>query len=421
MTTLPLSIHYQPLPLRLFNRVSRALRPIGLLQIDLGRKSLEAAARKATGLDSFGMEKCSEQFDVLLRSVEEEANLNPFGRFILRMDLVRILKGRLEAEALWKGHPEILEAPITDPVVIAGLPRTGTTVLHRLLGCDESFQVLHSWESLYPIPTAAAFRARASGAVDPRIVETERGIKAMLYLSPQLQQVHPMIAEEPEEELGLLVHSFASMLWEVIRQLPSFSAYIASHDQTFSYRYMVKQLQTVQWFRGSTGKRWILKSPQHVQDIACLLAVFPDAKVISTHRAPERSVVSTCSLAWCASVRDNDALGPEAIGAEWRQKIEAYARRFLAVRENAKPSHFVDILYRDIAEDPLRVVDTVYRAIGRELSDSARVAMNRWIAGSRQNWQNKHDYSPGQFGLEAAAIREQYCFLTERFGIPDEP
>jgi hypothetical protein len=334
-----------------------------------------------------------------------------------------LLKGRLRAQALWREHPEILARELQDPVVIVGLARSGTTRLHRLLASDERFVHLKSWESVYPVPGPDSFAAREAGRPDPRIKALDQALKAVLYMSPQVSAVHPLGTMEVEEEIGLLQHAFATQLFEIINELPSFAEWLMTHDQTFAYEYMADMLRLVGWFRGDPpDKPWILKSPQHMQDLDALLNVFPGARLICPHRDPVKVVGSSCSMAWNSLVRDNDTVTPEAVGKEWLTKTERMLRKNLRDRQRqpdaARKQH--DILYADITADWQAAMRGVYDFLDMPFTAQAQSAMQAWLDSNSQHKHGAHKYHLAQFGLSAEEVNARLLFYREQFNIPFE-
>ena len=266
------STDYHRTPMRILNGAVRGINAAGLARVDLTPDKLIATAKKETGLSDFGEDSFLEPMHLMIQALEEEAELNPVGRFMNRMNIVRLLKGRLYAEDLLARHPEILERQFLDPVVVVGLGRSGTTRLHRLLASDQNFLHLTSWESVYPVPDPECFAARTAGRIDPRIPAIEQALKAVLYMSPQVAAVHPLDTYAVEEEIGLLQHAFATQLFEIQAWVPSFAEWLMTHDQHYAYEYMVRLIKIVSWFRNDPmDKPWILKSPQHMQDLDALL------------------------------------------------------------------------------------------------------------------------------------------------------
>ncbi len=412
---------YHRLPFRALNGLLAGANVLGFARSPLDLEELLEEARRDTGLQDFGDDRFLEPLSVLIDTTGAQA-LNPIGRFFARENIRRLLKGRLLAEELFKRHPEILARQMPDPVVIVGLARSGTTRLHRLLAADPDFAHLKSWESVYPVPTAEAFAARAAGETDPRITQLDRALKAVLYMSPQVASVHPLGTMEVEEEIGLLQHAFATQLFEIINGVPGFAEWLMTHDQKHAYEYMVRLMKLVSWFRGDPeDKTWVLKSPQHMQDLDALLHVFPNARLVCPHRDPIKVVGSTCSMAWNSLVRDCDTITPQWVGREWLTKTERMLHKNLAERKTlASPQQQYDILYADITADWEHAIEGIYSFLDRPLTDAAKAGMQAWLAENRQHKHGAHKYTLEQFGLTAQQVDETLLFYRERFNIPYE-
>ena len=408
--------------MRILNGALRGINTLGLARIDLTPDKLIATAKKETGLSDFGDASFLEPMHLMIRALEEEADLNPVGRFMNRMNIVRLLKGRLYAEDLLARHPEILERQLLDPVVVVGLGRSGTTRLHRLLASDPNFLHLTSWESVYPVPYPECFAARTAGRTDPRITAIEQGLKAVLYMSPQVAAVHPLDTYAVEEEIGLLQHAFATQLFEIQAWVPSFAEWLMTHDQQYAYDYMVRLMKIISWFRNDPmDKPWILKSPQHMQDLDSLLHVFPGAKLVCPHRDPIKVVGSCCSMAWNAIVRDSDTISAHSIGQEWMTKTERMLHKCLRVRtEQVAPQNQYDILYADITADWEQSVQGVYDFLQMPFTSEAHGHMQAWLDSNKQHKHGAHKYSLGDFGLNADEVDSRMAFYRERFNIPYE-
>lgn len=419
---LPPAKAYQRLPVRAVNRLLRVLNRLGLARTRLDEASLLSAAQAATGLHDFGDERFFEPMRLLLRATEEEADLNPVGRMLTRISLLRLLKNRLWAEELLKKHPEILEREIAAPVVVVGLARSGTTRLHRLLAADRRFLHLKAWESVHPVPWPESFRAREQGKPELRIKSIEDGLRAVLYMSPQIASVHPLGAHEVEEEVGLIQHAFSSQLFEVMTHVPSFGEWLMTHDQTYAYEYMLRLLKIVSWWRGDEpGRTWVLKTPQHMQDLDALIRVFPDARLICSHRDPIKAVGSACSMTWNSLVRDTDSVDPHWIGREWLGKTRRMLEKTLRVREEMVPAaQQLDVLYHDISADWDGQAQKIYDFLGVELTGEARRAMHAWLAENAQHKHGAHRYRLADFGLDRDEVDRELMFYRKRFGIPYE-
>lgn len=419
MTTgLPPASSYHRRPIRALNGLLRLCNSLGFGQIKMDEKTLLDSACKQTGLSDFGDESFLVPMRVLLKSLEEEAELNPSGRFLTKQSIVRILKHRLLLEDLLKREPQILDRKIAPPVVVVGLARSGTTRLHRLLAADDRFLHLEAWESVNPVPYPESF----TELVDPRISNIEQGLKAVLYMSPQIAAVHPLGAHEVEEEVGLIQHDFSSQIFEVCGKVPTFAQWLMSHDQTAAYEYMVKLMKVISWFRNDPeDKPWVLKSPQHMQDLDALIKVFPDAKVIFPHRDPVKVIGSCCSMAWNALVRDTDNVDPHWVGSGWLDKTERMLDKTLAVRASQmKQENQYDVLYADITADWQQAVAGIYNFLGMELSGAAINGMQEWLDSNNQHKHGSHKYSLEDFGLDAEQVDRRLSSYRQRFSIPYE-
>lgn len=383
--------------------------------------SLLAQACKDTGLADFGDPSFLEPLRILVESYQTEADLNPVGRYLARTNILRLLKGRLYAEDLIARHPEILTVDLGDPVVIVGLARSGTTRLHRLLAADEQFLHLKSWESVYPVPYPECFTARDEGKTDPRITALEQGLKAVLYMGPQIAAVHPLGTFEVEEEIGLLQHAFATQLFEIQSQLPSFAHHLMTTDQTPAYEYLARLMKIVSWFRNDPpGKQWLLKSPQHMQDLDALLNVFPGARILCPHRDPVKVIGSSCSMAWNSVVRDNDNVTPQWVGQEWFTKTQSMLKKTLAIRDTLPANQQYDLLYADITADWQEAMEGVYAFLDMPFTEQARSGMQQWLDENQQHKHGAHKYSLEDFGLNAQQVEQALSFYRERFEIPAE-
>jgi hypothetical protein len=412
---------YQRKPIRLVNGLLRGLNRFGIARADMDVGPLLDQASRETGLNNFGDERFLEPLQVLLEAYRESDALNPIGRLLARSNVLRLLKGRLHAEHVISQHPEILLRKVADPVVIVGLARSGTTRLHRLVAADERFAHLESWESVYPAPTPECFDARAKGEIDPRIKALDGALKAVLYMSPQVAAVHPLGTHEVEEEIGLLQHAFATQLFEILTPLPRFAEYLMTTDQTPAYEYLERLMKVVGWFRNDPpGKTWVLKSPQHMQDLDALLNVFPGARLLCPHRDPVKVVGSTCSMAWNSMVRDCDNVSPQWVGQEWLAKTQRMLHKNLAVRETLPAQQQYDLYYADITADWQQAMQGVYDFLQMPFTDAARAGMQAWLDENRQHKHGAHKYALEDFGLSADEVETAMAFYRERFNIPRE-
>lgn len=419
---LPSAREYHRTPIKVFNAVVRGLNKLGLARFPLQEPSLIENARKQTGLQDFGDDSFLPRLRLLIDALNSEADLNPLGRLMQRQSITSILRDRLYLHDLLTRHPEILAREIPSPVVIVGLARSGTTRLHRLMASDPQFLHVKAWESMNPVPYPESLKVRDTGqGMDPRITEIEQGLKIVLYMSPQIAAVHPLGAHEVEEEIGLIMHDFSTQMFEVQAKVESFAEHLMTNDQTGAYRHMRTLMQVTSWFRNDPeNKPWIMKSPQHVQDLDALLTVFPDAKLICPHRDPVKVVGSSCSMAWNSIVRDSDSIDPHWVGKEWLSKTRRMLTKNLSIRDALPASQQHDVLYADITADWESSLQGIYNFLDLELSAIARQGMRDWLASNAQHKHGAHKYSLEDFGISKEQVEQELLFYRQRFDIPFE-
>lgn len=385
-------------------------------RVSLDQESLIAEAREKAGLVDFGDESFREPMAVMLKSMEEEADLNATGRFVQRARIVGLLVNRLRTEDHLRRFPEILEEEVRDPLVIVGMARTGTTRLHRLIACDPAILSLAWWESRNPAP----FPDSGGAQRDPRIVEAEAEVQAMVEGAPDLAAMHPMEAEAPDEEIMLLEHSFFSTNPEAFLHVPSYSAWLEQQDQTAGYEYLKRLLQFLQWQKkraGATGRRWVLKTPHHLGFMDLLFEVFPGARVIQTHRDPLETIPSLASLIHEIRKIATDRPDPVEAGRHWGAKMSEVLRRCMEIRAT-REDRFIDVWYQDVNRDAMAAIRRIYEFAGMELGAEAERRMRRWSVDHSRDKRPAHHYTLEQFGFTEEGIRRDFAGYRERFILP---
>ena len=410
---LPPATAYRPTLVRHANRVLPRLWDARLLPPpDLQEQTLDRQAMRATGLADFGDPWFRGPLRALLPALRDEARLNPIGRMIAHGSLLKTLKERLWAEALFARHPEIRARPLAAPIVIVGPMRSGTTRLHRLMASDARFAHLRLYEALCPVPWPSSFGHRR----DPRIAYTARGWKALNWVNPVNAAVHPTGPLEPDEELGLLENSLWGAQIEAQRRVPSYARWCEAGDATPAHAHMADLLRLTGWFRGDDpAKPWLLKTPQHMQDLAALLRVFPDARLIFTHRDPVDVVGSACSLAWHQMVVQSDAVDAHWIGGEWLHKTEHRLHTCLAVRERLAPQQQLDIGFDEMNRDWHGAMRRVYDFIGMDIAPAVAPMTAYVERAAREHRYAAHRYDLADFGLDAGEIRDRFASYSARF------
>ena len=398
-------------------RAFNALMPMPRRLLPIDGPALMRAAERKTGLRDFGGGGWQSRFDLVIRTLNEEANLSPLGRFNTRQSLQLLLQARLKAEQLLKDHPEILQTPVRAPIIIYGLPRTGTTLLHRLVARDQRLRHLRYWESENPLPLGSVEKPLPQP--DPRIKKAEQRLALLHKAAPLVVAMHEMNAEEPDEELWLMAVDFASLFFTGGYYVPSYTRWLAQADLTESYRYLYRMLQILQWYR--PAERWLLKCPQHLGHVGALLKVFPDATFVQTHRDPCTALGSVASMISYVARFNTKRPDPVRIGRSLNDLLEELLRRSIEQR----PEHserFVDVLFSDLVRDPFTQIRKIYEAAGRELSEHTQSAMQDYLRTNPAGRHGKHVYDLADFGLDHADRRRAFSFYSERFNVPhDKP
>jgi hypothetical protein len=383
--------------------------PTVALQLDA---VLCAARARATQTD-FGDDSFIPPLEVLLQSLDEEAALNAVGRFGQFTRIVELLVNRLHVEHWIERHPDILDEHIAPPVVIVGLMRTGTTLLHRLMACDARFYAPLWYETRYPAPLPGYdFQSE-----DARIALAQEEVRQMLAASPDLAAIHPLEACAADEELMLLEHSFYSTVPESFAHLPSYARWLERHDNTPGYQYLRRLLQFLQWQkkrRGLHAERWLLKTPHHLHHLDILLRVFPGATVIQTHRDPLQTIPSLCSMNYALTAMGSDAVDAHQLGQHWCDKFAGSLQRAIGVRAQ-HAEQFIDVHYTDTASDPVGTVQRIYRQLGLALDDGTRAVMMEWLEANRREDRDPHHYTLEQFGFTREGLERQFAEYRRTF------
>jgi hypothetical protein len=399
------------------NAVGRLLRALGVAAVRLDEVWLLGRAARNTGLSDFGDEAFREPLQRLLRAFEEESHLTPVGRIIAQRDTLRILENRLHLIEARKRHPELADEPIREPVFVVGLPRTGSTALHELLAQDPESRVPMTWEVMWPWP----FPESASYRSDPRIARADRYLKATDQLIPGFKKMHRMGAELPQECCMLMNHDLMSMQFHTSYRIPGFQDWMDRQDMTPIYASHRRQLQHLQ-HRCPVKRGWVLKSPQHLWSLDALLAVYPDARIVQTHRDPVKVAASLASLVSLLRGMGSDQVDPWEVGSDWTGRLVEGLSRAMAVRERLEPgeSRVFDVHFRDFRADPLGTVRRIYSNFGMQLGAEAERRMGRFLAIHPQNEHGRHEYTLKGAGLDLETERDRFEAYQKRFGIASE-
>lgn len=406
----------RPAWVRAANALGRAQAALGSARPRLDEASLLAAARRRTGLEDFGDPRFREPLAIFLRALEEEAELSCVGRFMARHEVRTWLENRLEIEETFRRHPEIAEEAIPRPLFVTGSGRSGTSILHELLAQDPRNRVLLSWEALHPCPPPEGARRDS----DPRIRRAEREVRLWARIAPIYETMHENGARLPQECIYLTAHEFASDLLSGSYQVPSYAAWLARADLRPAYRYHRRCLQLLQW--RCRGERWALKAPSHLWALDALLDVYPDARIVWTHRDPLAVVASMTSLMATLLWLRSDRVDAAAIGANAVKSIGFMLKRATALRDAARlaPERICDVRYHEFVHDPIAAVAGVYGRFEIPFDAEAEARMRAWLAARPQHRRGAHQYRFEQTGLDLEDARRRFRPYRERFGVPAE-
>lgn len=390
-----------------------ALRRLGFAGRGLDPEALLRRARREAGLEDFGDERFLEPYRVLLEAYDVEAELHLLGRFITRRDILRLLVNRLELVRDRELHPGIAQEEIREPIFILGLPRTGTTHLFNLLALDRANRAPLTWETMFPSPPPGL---HDDGEEDPRIARCGRMLRWFQRLVPGYERIHATGARLPQECLAITSHAFASVRFHRTHYVPSYRDWLAHDDLGFAYAFHRRFLQHLQWRR--PGARWVLKTPSHLFWLETLLRVYPDARIIQTHRDPLTALASNAS--------QHRALRGAFSARTERPEAEASVRRWSAALETATrlrdagrlpAERVVDVHHREVIRDPIGTVRRTYRRLDLPLAPEARAAMEAFVADNPRGKHGRHRYRLEEFGFDPETHGARFGSYCERFGI----
>ena len=362
-------------------------------------------AAKATGLSDFGSDDYREPMRLLLSDYDEYMHFNDFGVQMIIGEIVGRLVGRLMTEQGLKSNssnpsnPELANAPITRPLVVIGMARTGTTALQRLLSQDPAVQSLPMWLGCTPMPRPP----RDTWAANPCFQQVAQGLEQMYALSPEIRSIHPMAADEPDECRFALNHSFWAPDCSTTAIVPAYADWVFNGDARYAYRYYRRALNVIG--SGDT-RRWLLKDVCHLFNLDAFLDVFPDACVVFTHRDPIISLTSVTSLVYLLRQLREKKVDPMAHG---QLMLDTWARamgRAETLRRKYDQARFVDVHNDEFHADPIGTVERIYRHFSLPVSDAARAAWNARVQADPNSGHGKHHYKPEDFGITRQKVDE---------------
>ena len=419
MTTRPADVRIDDLAVPRFpaevEPIRSAMTTMGA-DLHIEPDELLATAVEQTGLDDFGDPRFREPLAVLCGALRTEAGLSPAGVTSAWSQLVTLLKNRLLVEDLLKRHPEIHELRVERPIIIAGLPRTGTTHLHNLMSADPALRSLPYWESLEPVLTDDERQRRDEP--DPRVARTEQALAVLNAAMPYFRRMHEMTTHHVHEEIQLLAIDFSTMLFETMAVMPSWRDWYKSTDQSPTYRYLETVLKVLQWQRG--GVRWVLKSPQHLEQFRPLVATFPDATFVVTHRDPVSITASLATMVSYSARLSHERVDPHRIGRYWADRIEDMLHACVDERDVLPAERSLDVRFHEFMADDVAMVERIYRVAGQAVTPEARASMDSFMAEHPRGRHGGVIYDLADFDLDREERRRALRFYVERFDVEEE-
>lgn len=406
-----------PLPVKLLNLAGRGAGALGLQPIDLRFDKLLQQARANTGLQDFGEGDFEEPLRLLLDGLENEARLSVLGRMIARSDLLRTLQNRLGMVALLQRHPEIEEQPVERPLFVVGPPRSGTTIFHDLLAMDRDNRVPLAWEASYPLPPPES----ATCDSDPRIARVQADLDRVDGLLPEFKTMHPMGAQRAQECVSLVAHDFTSLIYYVQFNVPTYDNWVCANHMHSAFKWHRRMLQILQW--KCPGRRWALKSPQHLWHLEFVHREYPDALFVQTHRDPVKTLISMSNLAATLQSLASEHADLPTIAAHYATALAQGYNNTVAYRQSGKlpAAQVVDLYFRDFLQDQIGTVRQAYEHFGLALSDSTARDMQTFLDDNPADKHGKHAYRMADTQLELDKLRDLFANYEQHFDIPREP
>jgi Sulfotransferase family len=396
------------LPVRLFNGFGALLEKTRIPSTRMFATDLIETAKRRSGLDDFGEGEFLDALSRLLDSCQDEAQLNLIGKIALKTDVLETLCARLQMERDRQLYPDIARHEIREPLFIVGLPRSGTSVLHRLLAADPEHRSPLMWEVRSPSPPTRDDEKR-------RIQRARQSCNFVNWLAPTFRYVHTVGPEVPQECVSLMTPTFLSDQFDAMYYVPSYRAWFFRQDLRPAYEYHRRFLQHLQFRRAA--RRWILKAPTHMFAVPALLSVYPDALFVQTHRTPVDSMASVSSLVTILRSAFSDAVDSSTVSREAIHYWSETMKKFLPERDRLANNRICDIQYDEIRREPIRAVRRIYEYFGWSLSHEAERRMRVLVASQAKRQSANHRYDLSQFGSSAGEVLSVFATYCQQFGL----
>lgn len=375
------------------------------------------AAREQTGLTDFGAEEFRDRLRVWLQAIDEDANASAITRASLLQTSIRYATTRLRLEDLIARHPEILDVEIDRPIIVAGLPRSGTTHLLSLISADTRLRSLPWWEAIAPIPDSG--ERLVPGSPDPRWERASAGWEQQDAMLPYLKAMHEFSPDHISEDIELQALDFSSYLIEWLAMVPRWRDYYLDEDQTGPYAYLKRALKALTWLKAPN--RWVLKCPQHLEQLPVLHKTFPDASIVITHRDPVASIQSAITMACYAARVLRRSVDPAEHADYWIDRYERLLRRCVAARDTLPDANIRDVNFKELMSNTDAVLSQVYADAGLPLTPDALGELHAYIDAHPRGRYGRVNYNLRRdFNLDPEQIRARFGFYFDRFAVDIE-
>jgi hypothetical protein len=380
-------------------------------------ESLIAEGReRADGREDFGAPQFLEGLERFVRSLHDDARLNMVGQHIAKGRALQHIVNRLNYVGDRQQYPAIAEQKIVKPVFIVGLGRTGSTILHDILAQDPASRAPLTWEVTYPSPPPRT----ATFETDPRIAKTEAGFPPMDVRREKFKAMHPTGAQLSQECVVMMGDTMSTPLFHNQFRVPSYQDWVDTADRSHVYDFHKQQLQHLQ--SGHKLDRWVLKTGAHMWGLDHLLATYPDARIVFTHRDPVKSLTSYASLTALVREMGSDHVDKFEVAKDWNARLTAKLQRAIAVRaaKEYPDAIFYDMKFSEFVRDQFAVVQQIYEAFDLPMTDEAAARMKWFIADNPQGKHGIHRYEAHEYGIDPATVRAQFRPYIERFDLKPE-
>ncbi|MDE2597740.1 MAG: sulfotransferase [Sphingomonadales bacterium] len=376
------------------------------------------AAMAETGLSDFGAPDFRERLAIWLQALDEDKGLNDFGRASNAQSFIRFAANRLKIEDLLRKHPEITDIPIEKPIIIAGLPRSGTTHLVNVIAQHPGLRSMELWETNEPVPLDNE-HSWASDESNPRYVRSNEVWDVMVRVLPHWAAMHEWAPGHVHEECELQSFDFASYMLDWFARVPRWQQYYYDHDQTPHYLYAKKVVQIMTWYKGPN--RWVMKSPPNMENLPAVFAAYPDATVAITHRDPVAVLQSAITMmAYLDRLRRHEADLP-GLAEYWIARIERLLRKCVDDRAKVPQGRVIDVMFDEYMADQVGTVERICAANGLEITPGARARFAAYMDENRRHRHGRVHYDlAGQFGVDIGALRERFAFYYDAFPVARE-